>query len=54
MDVFREPPPWKRYDHLSIKDRLESIPSLTKEARNLIEMNYTANSGTDAANTAFL
>lgn len=53
MDVFREPAPWKRYDHMSIKDRLESMPSLTEEARNLIEMNYTANSGTDAANTAF-
>lgn len=53
MDVFREPAPWKRYDHMSIKDRLDSMPSLTLEARNLIEMNYTANSGTDAANTAF-
>lgn len=54
MDVFREPAPWKRYDHLSIKDRLDSMPSLTIEARKLIEMNCTANSGTDAANTAFL
>lgn len=53
MDVFREPAPWKRYDHLSIKDRLDSITSLTVEARKLIEMNYTANSGTDAANSAF-
>lgn len=53
MDVFREPAPWKQYDHLSIKDRLDSMTSLTMEARNLIEMNYTANSGTDAANTAF-
>jgi len=53
MDVFHEPAPWKRYDHLSIRNRLDSMPLLTKEARNLIEMNYTANSGTDAANTAF-
>lgn len=54
MDVVRKPAPWKRHDHLSIKDQLESMPSkLPKEARNLIEMNYTANSGNDAANTAF-
>lgn len=53
MNVFREPALWKRYDHLSISDRLDSTTSLTMEARNLIEMNYTANSGTDAANTAF-
>ena len=53
MDVFREPAPWRQYDHLSIQDKLESMPALTKEARTLIEMNYTANSGTDAANTAF-
>ena len=53
MDVYREPAPWKWYDHLSIKDRLDSMPSLTMKAKSLIEMNYSANSGTDAANTAF-
>lgn len=53
MDVFREPAPWKCYDHLSLRDRLDAMPSLSTEARSLIELNYTANSGTDAANTAF-
>ena len=53
MDVYREPAPWKWYDHLSIKDRLDSMTSINMEARDLIEMNYTANSGTDAANAAF-
>lgn len=53
MDVFRESAPWKQYDHLAIKERLEQMLSLTKELRNLIEMNYTANFSTDAANTAF-
>lgn len=53
MDVFREPAPWKQYDNLSIKERLDSMPSLIKEARNPIKMNYTANLDTDAANTAF-
>lgn len=53
MDVFREPAPWKRYDHLSIRDILDAMLDLSEELRSLIELNYTGNSGADAANTAF-
>lgn len=53
MDIFREPAPWKKYDHLSVQDKLDMIPHLSEEAKALVELNYAGVSGTRAENTAF-
>lgn len=53
MDIFRDPAPWKNYDHISVQNKLDMMPHLSQEAKTLIEMNYAGVSGTSAGNTAF-
>ncbi|KAM0723455.1 hypothetical protein Q7P37_000441 [Cladosporium fusiforme] len=53
MDIFREPAPWKKYDHLSLREKLDMMPDLSQEARYLIELNYGGVSGTSAEETSF-
>jgi lysyl oxidase-like protein 2/3/4 len=38
-DPLRAPAPWRRYDHLSVKDRLDQLPDIPQREKDLFESN---------------
>jgi lysyl oxidase-like protein 2/3/4 len=54
MDALREPAAWRRYDHLSVRGRLDMMTDLPREYKDLIEMHCTSVSSLPADETAFM
>jgi lysyl oxidase-like protein 2/3/4 len=53
MDPLREPAAWRKYDHLSVRTRLDMMTDLPQQYKDLIEMHCTSVSNLSADETAF-
>lgn len=40
-DPHREPAPWKKYDHLSVRDRLDMLKDVSQDAKDIFEVNVS-------------
>ncbi|RDW68714.1 flavin monoamine oxidase family protein [Aspergillus mulundensis] len=53
-DPLREPAPWKRYDHLTVKDRLDSLTDIPQRAKDLFESNVNTFGSAPGKETGFV
>ncbi|KAL4802480.1 hypothetical protein BDV18DRAFT_154182 [Aspergillus unguis] len=53
-DSLREPATWKKYDHLSVKDRLDALSDLSQPDRELFESNISTFGSALAEQTGFV
>lgn len=53
-DPLRDPAPWKRYDHLTVMDRLDQISGITQRERDLFESNVGTFGSAPATDLGFV
>ncbi|KAL4738368.1 amine oxidase [Aspergillus similis] len=53
-DTLREPAPWKRYDHLTVRDRLDALTELPQWEKELFESNVNTFGSAPGQHTGFV